>query len=595
MAELLAADPDDLEGEDKVIATLAKLSKAHGAESRAADIVCEKVLRGRFRFSPSLEWLEWDGRRWDTTDVAKHRVREVIRQFVDETERDYRVQQAEAEERAKSIAAAIVGRLSAEQRKGADGKDIAVSDLIAIYQTKEEQDELEQAAAEAESAKAQADIWMNLLSNAKINSLVSLCTGMDGVLTRAADLDNYPDLLNCHNGVVDLHTGELHPHDPDLLLTHLAGGAYDPTATHPRWTQALQAVPLDTVEWLQVRLGQSMTGHTPEDDSLVVAAGGGENGKSAIMSAMIRAAGTYGRLISHRVLMAEPGQHPTELMTLRGLRFALLEETPEEGHLDTHQLKVTIGTPQITARHMRKDDVTFDTTHSLWINTNYLPQVDTTDHGTWRRLKVCPFPFRFLKPGQEPREAHERVGDTSLKPALKQEDGIPEAVLAWVVAGAMRWYQNERQALADTDRVEEAIEGWRAQSDVAYLFATEYLVREPGWFITGEQMRKAFGEFLEEQGKRPWSAKTLNGRLPDAMTAAGCQADTDPGTSVRVREGESPSKWNESPHAGSWGPEWHAAQEGPTLNPGDKARIWRGVRFATTSERRTGATGLKAV
>jgi putative DNA primase/helicase len=88
------------------------------------------------------------------------------------------------------------------------------------------------------------------------------------------------------------------------------------------------------------------------------------------MAALLRALGTYGRPISHRVLLAQPGQHTTELTDLRGLRLAVLEETPEEGRLDTHQLKATIGTPQITARRIRKDDITFDTSHSLCLNTN---------------------------------------------------------------------------------------------------------------------------------------------------------------------------------------------------------------------------------
>lgn len=591
MAAILAADPEGLEGEDAAVARLARLSRAHGAESRAADVVAEKALAGRFRFVPSLDWLEWNGGKWDTSDVARHRVREVVRQFVDTTEREYRVAAAEAKSRGEGVMAAVLARIPTEARKDGEGKDIPAADLVKAHSTDIEKIEVEKAMDEAAEAQTQADMWQNLLSNAKITSLTSLCMGMDGILTRGSELDAHPDLLNCTNGVVDLRTGVLGPHDPDLLLTHMAGGAYDPTATHSRWAQALQAVPEDTVGWLQVRLGQTITGYTPEDDSLVIAAGGGENGKSAIMLAIQRAAGTYGRLISHRVLLGETGQHPTELMDLRGLRFALLEETPEEGHLDTHALKTTIGTPQITARHMRKDTVTFDATHSLWVNTNYLPQVDTTDHGTWRRLKVCPFPYRFLKPGVEATEPDDRPGDLTLKPALKQDDGIPEAVIAWLVVGAMAWYRNQRRTLEDPQRVTTAIEQWRASSDVAYLFATEHLIRDPGWYITGDEMRKAFGEFLEEQGKRPWSSKTLNTRLPDAMTAAGCQADTDASQSTRIKAQEQASE-REKP-AIQWAGPVHPSA--PTLREGQKARIWRGVRFATTEERHADTATLKAV
>lgn len=593
MDDLLAQEN---EAEVAAIAELQKLARAHGAESRAADTVAEGCLLGRFRFTPSLGWLEWNGGKWDQDDIADPRVHEVVRQFIDTTERDYRVQAAEIKAQADEVAAAVMGRIAEADKYEADGSPKDPVELFRQNASPEEARTLETAKAEAEAAEQQADMWLNLLSAAKIASVTRLCRGMEGVLTRTTDFDAHPDLLNCKNGVVELPTGHLLPHDPDLLLTHMAGGDYIPGAKHPLWDKALQAVPEELQRWFQARMGQSLTGHTPDDDALIIAAGGGENGKSVIMSAVMRASGSYGRLISHRVLIAQPGQHPTELMDLRGLRFALLEETPEEGHLDTHQLKTTIGTPYITARRMRRDDVTFKTTHSLWVNTNYLPQVDTTDHGTWRRLKAMPFPYRFVKPGQAMRDVNDRPGDLTLKPKLATEEGVPEAVISWIVTGAMSWYVNDRIAEQDPDAVVIATDRWREGSDVAFMFAREHLLRAPGFYITGDAMKKAFGEFLEEQGKRPWSAKTMNTRLPDAMVAAGARPDTDVSSSVRIKEGEQASPWEPPTPVGAWAPpDWQRSSSVSTLSAGDKARIWRGVRFKTAAERREDATGLRAV
>ena len=83
-----------------------------------------------------------------------------------------------------------------------------------------------------------------------------------------------------------------------------------------------------------------------------------------------------------RVLIANPSDHPTELMTLRGARFALIEETPEARHLSVKRLKDTVGTPTMTARLIGKNNVTWEATHSLFLTTNYTPRVDETDHGT---------------------------------------------------------------------------------------------------------------------------------------------------------------------------------------------------------------------
>ena len=49
----------------------------------------------------------------------------------------------------------------------------------------------------------------------------------------------------------------------------------------------------------------------------------------------------------------------------------------------------------MTARLIRHDNVTWEATHSLFLTTNYLPRIDETDHGTWRRLAMVRFPYRF--------------------------------------------------------------------------------------------------------------------------------------------------------------------------------------------------------
>jgi P4 family phage/plasmid primase-like protien len=588
---------DDNNTEEEAIASLAQLARAHGAESRAADIVAEKALMGRFRFSPGLGWMEWQtldegGARWDTDDIAEPRVVEAVRQFIDETERDYRAEQTECESAAKMWWEKFVERLTEDERKALElAKPEDARKAILAKATEAEAIVWRKCVADGAEAKRQADIWLNLLSAGKISAITKLCRGMEGIVTRSTDFDAHPDLLNCRNGVVDLRTGELAEPEGDLLLTHMAGGEYHPGARSPLWDKALQAVPEAIREWFQVRMGQSITGHIPDDDALVVCAGGGENGKSACMAAVMRACGTYGRLISHRVLIAQPGQHPTELMDLRGLRFALLEETPEEGRLDTHQLKTTIGTPYITARKMRRDDVTFPTSHTLWVNTNFLPQVDTTDHGTWRRLKAMPWPFKFLKPGRKLIDTNDRAGDLTLKPKLATDADVPDAVLAWLVAGAAAWYRAERISQQDPKMVVDATSTWRATTDVGFLFATEYLVAAETSFVLATEMKDAFTEFLTAQGKKPWSAQTINTRLPDSLAEAGILVSATPMKNAKVRTGDvesrppapqpvpDPNGWKTVPQATKPWKQWQAGQQ---------ARMWRGVRFKTEAERAAG-------
>ena len=52
----------------------------------------------------------------------------------------------------------------------------------------------------------------------------------------------------------------------------------------------------------------------------------------------------YAVMVPDRALLARPSDHPTELMTIRGARLAIMEELPELGHLNVKRLKTVCGT-----------------------------------------------------------------------------------------------------------------------------------------------------------------------------------------------------------------------------------------------------------
>ena len=165
-------------------------------------------------------------------------------------------------------------------------------------------------------------------------------------LARRGDgFDAHPDLLNVRNGVVDLRDGTLGPHDPELLFTKVTMTDYLAGRNPPGLGKALTAVTPTKADWLQIRFGQGLTGYPPPDDILVVLKGSGENGKTTVIDGVRGAAGVeYAIPLPDRVLLARPGDHPTEMMTLRDARLAFMEEFPELGHLNVKRLKDLTGT-----------------------------------------------------------------------------------------------------------------------------------------------------------------------------------------------------------------------------------------------------------
>lgn len=362
--------------------------------------------------------------------------------------------------------------------------------------------------------------WRAILAKSRLTALRDLAKGL--LQRDAAEFDGDPDLLTCSNGTLHLPSATLLPFDPEHCITKSADAEYRRGYTHPSWTAILRAIPGDLHEWYQDRLGQALTGYPVPDHTLVIAHGSGANGKSALASVIRRMVGTYGVMISDRVLMANPDAHPTELMDLRGARYALMEETPEARHLNVQRLKTVLGTETIKARHIRQDTVEFLTSHSLFINTNYKPTVTETDWGTWRRLSLMPFPFTFKKPGTPLSSSWERTGDPMLAYASNDPE-VRSAALAWMAEGAQAWYARGRMMLEHPERVERETREWRAETDLILGFADERLVFEREAFTQTRDMLSAFNEWVGERGHRPWNDRTFATRFGDHDTIKGAK------------------------------------------------------------------------
>ncbi|MGB4777481.1 DNA primase family protein [Microbacterium sp.] len=334
-----------------------------------------------------------------------------------------------------------------------------------------------------------------------------------GILERsAADFDAHPDEINTPSGIVDLRTGELRPCDPDRMHTKVTRGAWGGIeARHPDVDKVLDVLPAKVRDWMQIRVGQAATGHVPDDDIVPIWQGGGQNGKSTCTGMILGTLGDYAAILPEQVLLASQGDHPTALMDLLGLRLGFSEELPEGHSLNVKRLKDIAGTPRMKARRMRQDFVEWSPSHSLMVSSNYDPRVAETDHGTWRRLALVRFPFRFVA---DPQHEDERPADRRLRGRVNGgKGGRDEAVLAWIVRGAMRWYDAGMVMPEPPRRVVEDTTEWRERSDVAFAFANDRLVFGPDAYMSATDLIEAVRTWLNVNGHRAWNTETIVGRV----------------------------------------------------------------------------------
>jgi putative DNA primase/helicase len=322
---------------------------------------------------------------------------------------------------------------------------------------------------------------------------------------RADALDADPWLLNVANGVVDLRTGQLLPHDPTLLLTRQTAAAFDPDATGTTWRTFLDHVQPDPqVRAFLARLsGVALVGHQREH-LLPIAHGTGANGKSTFYSTLGQALGTYAGKVDVSVLVGRGSDRTSatpELMALRGLRLVVADEPEAGARLREAQIKALSGGDQIIARPLYGDPVAFDPSHLLTLVSNHRPEVAGTDDGIWRRLLLIPWQVSIPK--------HEQDPDLPAKLAAEVD-----AVLAWAVAGCLDW---QRRRLDPPQQVQAATDDYRAEQDHLAAFIDDECIVSTSVRTPTGKLREAYDDWCRRSGLQPkappdfWSELTDRG------------------------------------------------------------------------------------
>ena len=212
----------------------------------------------------------------------------------------------------------------------------------------------------------------------------------------AATLDQWdadPWLLNTPDGVVDLRTGDIRPHDPFDYMTKIT--AVGPRGDCPRFLAFLDRIAggdTDLVAYLRRVFGYALTGARRPSWRSFFGYGNGANGKSVLLSTVSGLLGDYHKTAPIETFTASNGdRHPTDLAGLRGARLVTATETEEGRRWAESRIKSLTGGDKIAARFMRQDFFEFMPQFKLVIAGNHKPGLRSVDEAIRRRFHLVPF------------------------------------------------------------------------------------------------------------------------------------------------------------------------------------------------------------
>ena len=311
-----------------------------------------------------------------------------------------------------------------------------------------------------------------------------------GIPVLPAQLDGDPMLLNVANGTIDLRAGVLRPHRREDLITKLAPVEFREDAECPLWMQFLRRAMGGNdalVCYLQRVAGYCLTGDVSEQ-TLWFLHGGGGNGKSTFLGALLDLLGDYGTQATSELLMARNHEaHPAERADLFGRRCVATIETEEGKRMAEALMKQLTGCDRIKARKMHKDFFEFTPTHKILLAANHKPTVRGTDFAVWRRIKLIPFTVTIPEPEK----------DRQLPEKLKRER---PGILRWMVAGCVAW---GRRGLEEPEEVRAATAEYQAEQDTLGEFVAACCVVAEGARVKASELLEAYTRWSGDKHMNP--------------------------------------------------------------------------------------------
>ncbi len=356
--------------------------------------------------------------------------------------------------------------------------------------------------AEERQRAAHVEHALRSESQARIKAFLSCAESEPGIAVSAERLDKDQWLLNCQNGTLDLHTGELRPHRQDEHITKCLPVDYDAQAGCPNWDGFLEKTvgrASGMVGFLQRAVGYALTGDTREH-CLFFLYGSGRNGKSTFLETLYGLLGDYAQKADFGTFLEKKQESiRNDLARLKSCRFLSASEASQDKRFDESLVKDLTGGETITARHLYGEFFDFKPSFKLFLSSNHRPSIRGTDEGIWSRIRLVPF-TNYIAPKDR---------DRNLSAKLKAEW---PGILAWAVRGCLDW---QKSGLQEPREVEAATQSYREEMDELAGFLSTACSLSAEGVTSARAVYDAYAQWAGQSGAVVLSQKSLGIKLAE--------------------------------------------------------------------------------
>jgi P4 family phage/plasmid primase-like protien len=333
-----------------------------------------------------------------------------------------------------------------------------------------------------------------------------------GILYNDSDfyskIDTNPYVFVCKNGVLDLKELIFRPGRPEDLTTKSCKINYvsmDEIVANPElqeYSYQLQDF-LDQVltdssdqNYLLNVVAECLCGVVRREE-LYINEGKGSNGKSKLFDLIETTFGDYAgktntALFTHR---RDSANSPTPaIVELCGKRLVSCQEPDDGSKLSTGIVKELSGGDKLQGRDLNMPLKTFTPSHRIFMMCNDKPDIDSTDDGTWRRMRNIRYNSKFVD-HDDPR----LLDPVTYPNHFKKDSRVPDKFIKWAPILLHNLFERYKELtktnfnIVIPESIQCAIREYKADHNIYASFVRDKMVKSPGDRL---DVKTAFTEFV---------------------------------------------------------------------------------------------------
>lgn len=317
------------------------------------------------------------------------------------------------------------------------------------------------------------------------------------------NMDSNPYLMCFTNGVFDFKTKEFRDGYPQDYITKTTGIPYIPfnidktkEIADEIMTFMEQLFPLpELCRYMWDHLSSVLIG-IKKEHAFNIYRGSGSNGKSILTDLMSQCLGDYKGTVPITLVTdkrSNIGGATPEVMQLKGVRYAVMQEPSKDAVINEGILKELTGGDPLLGRALYCDSEVFIPQFSLVVCTNALFEIKSNDDGTWRRMKLVDFIAKFISEGETHTDDTKYVfpKDKSLK------EKLPKWAPVFISMLVKRVCETDGEVL-DCSEVVAASNKYRQSQDAITGFINDKLIKvENPYGVNQTSLNNSFKEWFQ--------------------------------------------------------------------------------------------------